>query len=58
MWNNESKQKFRSRESGYTRIVREGNIVFVVKKKNRYVIGMKIKLKYLILSSEILGLIE
>ena len=43
---------------GYVRTVREGNIVFVVKKKNRYVIGMKIKLKYLILSSEILGLIE
>ena len=58
MWNNESKEKFQSSGLVYTRIVREGNIVFVVKKKNRYVIGMKINLKYLILASEILGLIE
>ena len=39
-------------------MVREDNIIFVRRKKNRYVISFEKELKYVILSPEILGFIE
>ena len=44
---------FRSKGLRYIRIVRESNIIFVVRKKNKYVINVEKVSKYLILSPEI-----